>query len=239
MTGRLLDRQAKLLEYLTSRGAIFGARTAALDPALQGIDRDLLDLEARFSHEKRMEKIAGVFPVTFAVLGPDAEALVRDFADTCPPQDIGRIENARQFHGFLFAANRVSRTLALQPWLPDVAACDLACAEARLRADAEVPAESNWLDALRPAIRRSRRVVLLRTAFDIRCVFEGSGENPPERNTYLAVAWIAGEPRILDLTVEIFEVLAALEQWVALGDLPGADDLAAELIPAGLLELRH
>ena len=36
---------------------------------LQGIDRGMLHLEARFSHEKRMEKIAAVFPVTFALIG--------------------------------------------------------------------------------------------------------------------------------------------------------------------------
>ena len=77
MTRRLLDRQARLLEYLTSGRAISGtAHAESLDPALQGIDRRLLDLEARFSHEKRMEKIAGVFPTTLRLLGADMERLV-------------------------------------------------------------------------------------------------------------------------------------------------------------------
>src|SRR5262245_27702226 len=100
MAGRLLDRQARLLEYLTSGGAIFrDQRAAPLDASLQGIDRRLLDLEARFSHEKRMEKIEAVFPMTFALLGADRDAIVRAFVKACPPLDIRRLENARQFHG--------------------------------------------------------------------------------------------------------------------------------------------
>src|SRR2546422_154417 len=69
MANRLLDRQVSLLEYLTSGQAIFGDRAEpTLDQPLQEIDRGLLHLEARFSHEKRMEKIVAVFPKTFEVL---------------------------------------------------------------------------------------------------------------------------------------------------------------------------
>jgi hypothetical protein len=70
MAKRLLDRQASLLEYLTSRAAIFGDKDDAC-PArgLHGIDRSLLRLEARLSHEKRMEKIVAVFRRTFGILG--------------------------------------------------------------------------------------------------------------------------------------------------------------------------
>ena len=76
MTRRLLDRQLKLLDYLTSGEAIFpGPSGAALTPALQGIDPELLHLEARFSHEKRMEKIAAVFPLTFELLGECADTI--------------------------------------------------------------------------------------------------------------------------------------------------------------------
>jgi hypothetical protein len=62
MTKRLLDRQARLLEYLTSGDAIFDDGCGGpRDPILQGFDWALLHIEARFSHEKRMEKIAAVF----------------------------------------------------------------------------------------------------------------------------------------------------------------------------------
>jgi hypothetical protein len=239
MTGRLLDRQARLLEYLTSGGAIFGGRRGeAIDPALSGIDRGLLGLEARFSHEKRMEKVAGVFPATFALLDADMERVVREFAEMCPPHDITRIDNARQFHGFL--VRRGTRNSNLPPHLLDVAACEMACADARVRADAGALPEHDEPDAPRPAIRRNRRVVLLRTAFDIRKVFEGEASQvPAKRDTRLAVIWRAGEPEILELTSEVFEVLTALNQWVALGDFQGADELAAELARSGLLELRR
>ena len=71
MPKRLLDRQVSLLEYLTNGGAIFGETAdAALDQGLQGIDRGCSHIEARFSHEKRMEKIAAVFPRTFELSVP-------------------------------------------------------------------------------------------------------------------------------------------------------------------------
>ena len=76
MANLLLDRQVSLLKYLTSGTAIFGdTGDASLDPALHGIDRGLLILEARFSHEKRMGKIAAVFSRTFEILAGDQAAI--------------------------------------------------------------------------------------------------------------------------------------------------------------------
>jgi hypothetical protein len=70
MAKRLLHRQVSLLNYLTSGAAIFGdAREPPLDPALRGIDRALLRIEARFSHDKRVQKIVAVFARTFDLLG--------------------------------------------------------------------------------------------------------------------------------------------------------------------------
>jgi hypothetical protein len=237
MTGRLLNRQVKLLEYLTSGGAIFGGQVGRLAPELAGIDRGLLDLEARFSHEKRMEKIAGVFPTTFAVLDRNVETLVPEFAKACPPHDISKFENARQFCGFI-ATCVEARTLG-PSHLVDVAACELACAEARLRADAAARADDEPDETLRPASRRDRSVVLLRTAFDIYDVFADSNAVPDQRETCLAVVWLSGEPRITELMPEVFEVLAALDSWTALHDLPEAEQLATDLIRSGLLELRR
>jgi hypothetical protein len=235
MTARLLNRQVGLLEYLTSGGAIFGGTRGCLDPELTGIDRALLDLEARFSHEKRMEKIAGVFPVTFALLGAKAEKLAREFAEACPPRDISRIENARQFCGFLAA--RVEASALAPSHLADIVACELACAEARTRSDA--PSGDEPAATFRPAIRRSRGVVLLRTAYDVRSVFEDSSAVSTRRETCLAVSWASNEPYILELSPEVFEVLAALDGWTALDGLPEAEELATDLVQSGLLELRH
>ena len=80
-----------------------------------------------------MEKIAGVFPTTFALLRADLARLSHEFADACPPHDISRIANARQFLEFL-TANR-ERAADWPPYLFDVAACEMACAEARAQAD--------------------------------------------------------------------------------------------------------
>ena len=238
MAGRLLDRQAKLLEYLTSERAIFHhKRNVPLDPSLQGIDPGMLHLEARFSHEKRMEKIAGVLATTFGLLAADADNLVRAFADLCPPRDIGRLENARQFFDFLTARNE--RTPLAPPHVLAVAACELACAEARLRAGTNEHAETHLNDFPRPAIRRHPSIVLLRTAYDIRTVFENDdSQAPAQRDTPLAIAWNAGEPQILELPSEVFDLLTALEHWTALDELPGADELSADLTQSGILEQR-
>ena len=102
MSTRLLDRQVSLLDYLTSSGAVFGdSADESINPALRGIDRGLLRLEACFSHEKRMEKIIAVFPRTFQILGASHAGIVREFVEVCPPVDISRVENARQFYNFL------------------------------------------------------------------------------------------------------------------------------------------
>jgi hypothetical protein len=126
----LLDRQVSLLAYLTSGDAIFGdCRAAAPTPAPEGIDRAALDLVARFSHNKRMEKIAATFPKTLALLAADKRAIISDFARACAPTGTGRVDNAREFYDFLSGGGR---DRPLEPaYLLDVAACELACAMAR------------------------------------------------------------------------------------------------------------
>jgi hypothetical protein len=237
MAGRLLDLQVRLLEYLTSGDAIFrDKRNAVLDPSLAGIDRRLLDMEARFSHEKRMEKIAVVFPAAFKLLGDGKEAIVREFIDVCPPVDISRIENARQFQRYLF--ERWERERPVQPYLPDVVAFELACAQARVHVDRQSSPEKDLADAPRPGLRRSPGVVPLRAAFDIRPVFEGGdGATPIERETLLGIVPNSGEPQVFEITVEIFDLLTALGRWTPAVELPGAGDLIDDLAQAGMLEL--
>jgi hypothetical protein len=232
---RLLDRQVSLIHYLTSGRAIFGGG-APRDPNLDGIDGPLLGIEARFSHEKRMEKIAAVFPRTFELLGQEREALIREFVDACPPADIARLVNARQFHDFLFA--RWRRHPPQPGYLPDVAACEFACAQSRSAG------ENKSNDAQRAGLRRRPGVVLLRCAFDVRPIFEGSAGGPAERDTRLAVVPTpdGNEPGILELTPAVFDLLAALGTWTdaAFFDgFPEADALISDLVRAGLVEVRR
>lgn len=253
MAKRLLDRQISLLDYLTSGAAIFGGkRRAALDPALQGLDVGLLNIEARFSYEKRMEKIVGVFPNTFELLANDQAAIVREFVRACPPVDIGHLTNAGQFHDFLSA--RWRRRRPKPPYLPDVAACELACATvgAAVATDSPEPADDGKR-VPQGAIRRRPGVVLLRCRYDVRSIFEDGPARavPKKRDTPLAIVISSdvARPQVLELPAAIFDLIAALDDWsdpAALRATPGSakqldkqlDKLLAELARHGLIEVR-
>ena len=90
-------------------------------------------------------------------------------------------------------------------------------------------------------IRRNPGIALLRTRFDIRPIFEGKwGDiSPIERVVPLAISFRAGEIGIFELTPEVFDLLAALDTWVAVDELPNAEGLIADLGEAGLLEERR
>jgi hypothetical protein len=242
---RLLDRQNRLLEYLTSGGAIFGDEKDVLpDHALRGIDPRMLHLEARFSHEKRMDKIIALFPETFRLLGADQEAIVREFVEARPPTDITRIENARQFYDFLCA--RWRHRPSEPPYLRDVAACEFACAKARVGAEARVSKPAKGGHAPQGGIRRHPDVALLRCAYDIRPIFEtGSGAAAPvERDTPLAIAMLpdAVHPKVFELLPLVYDVLAVLDDWTdrsTLGATPEVDELLRDLAEHGLIEVHR
>lgn len=241
MSEPLLARQARLLDYLTSEAALFGSDAPPLDPVLRGIDARLLRLEARFSHEKRMDKIRAVFPRTFALLGERRVGILRDFAATVPPTDISRYANARQFHEFLTA---LWRTRVAQPrYLPDVAACEFAGAQARFNAEAARQAATDN-DGRSPGIRRHPAVVLLRCRHDVRALFEGGpvAPAPKRRDLCLAVACAhEGHPEICELRPAVFELLDALEAWTdpaVLGAGFLVEQIRDDLVRHGLLEVR-
>jgi hypothetical protein len=241
---RLLDRQVSLLEYLTSSNAIFGGEPSTfLDQSLQGIDRRLLRLEARFSHEKRMEKISAVFVRTFELLGPDRAAIVREFTAACPPIDISRLENARQFYDFLCA--RWRRQPLKPPHLRDVAACEFACARARAGANDREMESVHGRHFRQGDFRRHPGVVLQRCAYDIQPIFEGaSAAAPVQRDTPLAIAMPpdAEHPKVFELLPVAFDLLATLDGWTgraALGATPELDELIGELANCGLVEVRQ
>src|ERR1700730_17058185 len=229
MANRLLDRQVSLLEYLSSAAAIFGDQAnAPVDPALQGIDRGLLRLEARFACNERIEKIIAVFPRTFEILGADQRLILREFVRASRPTNMNSLANAREFYEFLFA--RWRREPPNLAYLPDVAACELAMAEVRnMVEDYEKPPKKAKSDGPKRGIRRHRSVVPLRCAHDIRSIFEvGLGEVvPPKRDTPLVVTLPAGfrDVRLFEVAPIVFDLLALLDDWAdprtlgAIGDL--------------------
>jgi hypothetical protein len=241
-----LDRQVRLLDYLTSSGAIFGGDgNAALDPALQGMDPRLLRLEARFSHEKRMEKITAVFPKTCRLLGAELAAIVQEFVEAWPPTDITRIENARQFYEAL--DSRWRRLPPQPPYLQDVAACEFAIAGARVgrvHVDTSPGRAASSNEPRRGAIRRAPGITLLRCAYDIRPVVEGDAEEVTvvKRDTPLVITIPPGavHPAVFEVLPPVYDVLAALDGWTArseLGEASETDELISELAQYGLVEV--
>jgi hypothetical protein len=241
MAKRLLDRQASLLDYLTSAAAMFDAKGAATAPRLHGIDPVLLHFEARFSYEKRMEKIAAAFPRTLALL-EDPPRLMRRFAIACPPADISRLANARQFHAFLTA--RWRHKPPKPPYVRDVARCELACAEAR--ALQQAIGERTDAGRGRPGtsgIRRNPGCVLLRCRFDVRPIFEEGSRTraPSRRDTRLAVTMPpdSEQPQVFELPPATFDLVVALDDWVdpsAFGLMRDARRFVRDLVRHGILE---
>lgn len=239
----LLQRQIALLDYLTSGTAISKATDDhSLPPLLQGTNPALLALEARFSHEKRIEKIAGILPQTFDRLGDARASLLQRFADSCPSFTIGRIENARQFCDFLSASER--RDDLPFAYLPDLAALELALATLRAKQDeGEQPCNIDPPPrrlADKKRIRRAQDVMLLHCAYDIRAVLEMDSSAPPARkDTRLVIAkpTESEEPIIFDVPAPIFALLATLDQWTEPPAGAEATAFLAELADCGVLEI--
>jgi hypothetical protein len=239
MPASLLQRQIRLLEYLTSATAIFGeGDDAPFVPYLQGFDPAPLRLEARFSHEKRMEKIIAAFPRTFELLSGDQATVVRDFVVSCPSVDIRRIENVRQFYDFVCA--RWLATPPQPPYLRDVASCELAMAGLRSKHKARPSQPVAAGRAMR--FRRNCDAVFLPCAYDVRSLFEDGSEAPQRRDVMLAILVPPGteQPAIFEVHASLYGLLVELDDWTdraALGGMEGLDELIADLAEHGLLEV--
>jgi hypothetical protein len=239
MPNPLLDRQTRLVEHLTSGAGIFGAaRGIANDPALEGLDLGLLHLEARFSFEKRMQKIEWVLTRTLELLGSKRAAMTREFVDACPPTGISWLENARQFHDFLKARWRCEAPEP--PYLPDIAAYELAYATVRA-GETHLPIRSEDA-APRGSIRRWPGAMLLRSAYDIRPILEGNDTVPAHRMIRLAVTMRPGTdaPEVSELSAELFEILEMLEDFVdpaTLQEAAEGETLIEKLAARGLIEV--
>jgi hypothetical protein len=235
---RLLDRQASLVEYLTSSAAIFGDDGGApADRDLHVFDLGRLRLEARFSHEKRMRKIEAVFPRTLGFLARGPFEPLEAFARACAPRSIRRYDNARQFYQFLQEIWR--REAPTPPYLTDVAAYELAIAKVR---STHADREPEYAGA-RPALRRHPRVELLILHYDIRDLFEDNEEpiDPGRGDFFLAMTLTAGafDPSVIQVSQQVFELLRALDGWIpvaASGLVSEAKDIVAQLVGAGFLE---
>jgi hypothetical protein len=235
----LLSRQISLLAYLTSGPAIFGEAIDE-DRAAEGIDPGLLHLVARFSHNKRLEKISGTLPRTLAILGNDRDAIVAAFAYACPQTETGRLENALQFRDFLSALQHDGRLVP--PHVAAVATLELACATARSRGDHGLRAITDGND-IGPGIRRGAGVVLLRCPYDLRPIFEDGScvAAPAERDTSLAITFVRGAaaPQIFELTSFAYDLISRMDDWSdpgALGDSAEIKQPVRDLARRGLIE---
>jgi len=238
MAKPLLERQVSLIEHLTSGTAIGGS-------APEGIDRALLWVEARFSYAKRMEKINAVLPKTFELLGSRRDALVCAFIEGCPPTTLSRLENARQFYRFLISC--WLREDPDPPYLRDVAACELACAEADADPERQTAHRVTSAERLdRGGFRRCPNVILQRCAYDVRPIFEAGPEKavPVKRDTPLVIAIPPGadSPEVFEVVPTIFNLLAVLDDWTDPHALPAEPEFAnllADLTSRGLIEVRQ
>src|SRR5260370_39915195 len=170
MAKPLLERQVSLIAHLTSGAAIFGGAGGSA-PDLEGIDHALLRVGAKFSYAKRMEKIAAVLPKTFELLGSSRDAHVRAFVERWPPTTPSRLANACQFHRYLVSC--WTSQAPDPPYLGDVAAFEIAWA--KVDADPEHHSSDHATTADRApggGVRRRPHVILLRSAYALRPIFE-------------------------------------------------------------------
>jgi hypothetical protein len=245
MTKRLLDRQASLLHYLSSGVAMFGAQAdAPADRALRGFDPRALRLQARYICNKRLEKIVTVFPRTLRILGADQRSILREFVEASRSTEKSTLANAREFHEFL--RRRWRRSRPKPAYLPDVAACELAMAEARDVAEDQAEPAMNDRSA-RPTrgIRRRRNVVALRCAYDVRTIFAAGSRDvvPPKRASALVVTRPAdsGEVGMVEAASLVVDALLRLGDWAdpsALDAFGDREKLLAELTANEFIEIK-
>jgi hypothetical protein len=251
---RLIERQVSLLAHLTSADTIFGDDGGVIrEPALRGMPAGRLKLVAESSSGKRMAKVRSLLSRTFFYLGDGAHDLVREFVDAHPPDDIGRLINARQFHDFLRA--RWAETPPEPTFLPDVTAVELAIAQVRVLNDDRV---DNTEPEATPALRRSPYTALVRCRHDVRAVFErldGDGSNgaesaepapdPTPTPTWIVTAVTEADdtPRVLGVSEPLFDLLEAIEGWITADAFEAAFGAEAwpvveQLAGDGVIEVR-
>jgi len=216
MASRLLLRQISLLRYLSSAAAMFGDQSKApVDRALRGIDPAALRLQARFACNKRLERIAAVFPRTLEILANDRTLILREFVEAIPPTSKSTLANAREFHAFLMLRWEYEAPRPL--YLPDVASCELAMTEVRNVVKDHERVTKDVSKRAGNCIKRRRSVVVLSCAFDVRPIFDSGSSNivAPKRKTSIAVTLTAGsrEVRLVKVPTNAGDALMLLDDW--------------------------
>lgn len=197
--GRLLDQQAKLIEFLTDPAMFRGPGSDTfIDPTVAALDLTALRFIGERSLYKRMDKVGSVLPRTFNELGTLPDYLVSDFASACPPYSASTLANAEQF--VAFAYELWERKPPHPRYLIDLAVFELALAR--------VTATSGGSNSSRVAAGnehgwcRAPGIATVACAHDIRALFDDGAEDMSviKRCVFLLV--------VSDLThgLRIFEV---------------------------------
>jgi hypothetical protein len=236
----LLDRQTAILEFLTDPLAF---NSGQADPALQGIDLSHLRLEGALSLGKRMDKIRSCLPRTFEYLVHSPAMSAEAFAHRFPPFSAARNDNAAQFVEYLHFLWQ--EELPDPPFLPDLAALELAIAKAITLENN--PSACPAGDETAADYRLNANAQLLLCQFDVRVLFDGSAERAPpaERSVHLVIVPpIEGDmPRVFEVSAEFFSLLNGVGDWRRLDELGGAAGGAqraqiASLTRHGMVEIR-
>jgi hypothetical protein len=235
---QLLDRQIGLLNYLTDPDS-WGLPPR--DPDLAGIDLHGLRLEGQFSFDKRAGKILSALPRTIALLGSGRAALFRGFARRDAPVSPTRYDNAAQFCDYL--CEQWALTPPSPPYLPDLAAFELALSRGLLARADEPAAEPDNIAGIAPMFRLRPGTELLRLHFDIRPMLNDSmeGEAPEERPVCLVIGASVetGRPRVFELTGDAFAFLSSLDGWTRVDRAKGFAELIESLSKREILEIRR
>jgi hypothetical protein len=205
-----------------------------------GVDASRVALVARLTHAKRIDKIRGLLPATFAALGERADSYALDFAGQHPPLDAHAIVNALQFYRFL---SRVPKGLA---YLRDLCFCELAMASLGAR-PAPAPPGGPIVYPVEGAVemRRHPAVRLRRCEYDIRPLLRSQGGLVDKRAVFLVICRPPGSSvgKVFDVKESLFALLSMLRRWHRLS--PGDEWLTdeetfgsiSELCALGILEL--
>ena len=200
-------------------------RQAPIDPALQGIDRGMLHLEARFSHEKRMEKIAGGFSRDASICW--APAWTASCADSSTPARRWISAGSRTRASSTISCRRAGdASHPRRAYLPDVAACELACAHVRVapqmhrRHRRQQPVDTA---ARRHSPQARCRAAALPPTISGRSSRTAAGHGARSKRETTAGRHFASsngdQPQIFELAPAIFDLLTALERWVDIASL--------------------
>ena len=219
---KLIDFQNEVLAALTDPD-VFARRAASHEVRLpHGVDIDKVRVVGRLAFSKRIRKIKAVLPWTFHHLRGNVSLLLEDFGRKYPPHSASRYDNAAQFTTYL--GEDAGQLLSTWPFLPDLAACELAIAQAQqvVAPSAARYRHTTWRpDAL---IRRAPHLGMVRCRFDVQRLLSGEPREPStveKRPVSLLVLppTDVAQVRVFEVSPDIYQLLADLHEWSRIGEL--------------------